>query len=1065
MLYINKRYLFLVCLSVFFVGCSPISDIKKSAPRANVAYLPSEARDRLQLHPKDTVKKVDPIISFMGKDSTMVYLVPVAKSADGNMASVNIEAVTITGQKTRQVAERNGKINIDFVVAVPKEMQRTAWQVNVYPFLQREQTTPDSLEAIQLSGTMFRKWQHSDYQRYERYLGRIIPDSADFFRSYVNEKRFYKYLNRMAQQRQRLLMQIKNPGRRTDEVLMQRFEIFNDKEWELDQWREKRFDRQDARILWRKQTSAQKGVALLNPRTKVTSPSIALRFSLFNAKMKMNKADYLQKQQARMVASVDDIPLASRLYFRRARLEPRDTTNILAQRFSLFNEQTERAKTNYITTLQLRHQAELNRMRYESALPREIKYPSRLLFTRVMPSVPRVNAPWLAMRFSLFNAKLRYIKSDYIARRKPNISADEVILPARYFTRQTPPMFKAPSPELTDRFSFFNQRAEIARNNYADRRQVRTEEFLYREIVVPSRYVIRTAPVIVPDSSKLLVDRFAFFNSKLPDAKANYIERHRGMVFTSVDDIPVPSRFRERQIPPATYLREPSGYDRMRARAAMRHADQADFDGRGKLGLWLPRASLSTRDIPSLAQRTKQYNDRRREIITAQLNDIIAQDSANVVQKFIEHRKIALNKKMKLEKDVVRDRMIPVPLRDGLRLDTVLVSRDTLYYKYSQQVTADENTAKLYVYLNGDMTRRSGVFYNLPQSDTLTFNVSSMVNFIDETPRYIQRVISRDAEASSSFFIAFARNKSTLNENYSNNSTELKKVKDMIAKLINDPIYIIDSISICAYSSPEGNYNINKRFAEERSQAFGAFMSRELKVWSDSLNISETMTLDDQGRTVRVQNEQQSYPDLSKSVKIKSVAENWDMLSNLIRDDEKVKNRVGILDKITTIANPDTREYSIRRNYPADYNYIRDKHYDKLRVVDVSFNLHRRGMVKDTVHTTELDSAYMEGLRLLKTRKYQQALDILRPYDNVNTAIAYMSLGYDDAALRIFSQLKPTADIIYTMAILYARKDDPSKAVENLMRAVEMNSRLRFRANLDPELSILVKKYNLFSDD
>lgn len=61
---------------------------------------------------------------------------------------------------------------------------------------------------------------------------------------------------------------------------------------------------------------------------------------------------------------------------------------------------------------------------------------------------------------------------------------------------------------------------------------------------------------------------------------------------------------------------------------------------------------------------------------------------------------------------------------------------------------------------------------------------------------------------------------------------------------------------------------------------------------------------------------------------------------------------------------------------------------------------------------------YARAVDYLEKRKYGQALEILRPYEDVNTAIAYMSLGYDKAALRILEQSSQTAETQYMQAIL-----------------------------------------------
>ena len=72
----------------------------------------------------------------------------------------------------------------------------------------------------------------------------------------------------------------------------------------------------------------------------------------------------------------------------------------------------------------------------------------------------------------------------------------------------------------------------------------------------------------------------------------------------------------------------------------------------------------------------------------------------------------------------------------------------------------------------------------------------------------------------------------------------------------------------------------------------------------------------------------------------------------------------------------------------------------------------------------------------------------LRPYEDVNTAIAYMSLGYDKAALRILEQSSQTAETQYMQAILNARLGNEQRAVSLLLSAAEVDDRIRFRANL-----------------
>ena len=56
------------------------------------------------------------------------------------------------------------------------------------------------------------------------------------------------------------------------------------------------------------------------------------------------------------------------------------------------------------------------------------------------------------------------------------------------------------------------------------------------------------------------------------------------------------------------------------------------------------------------------------------------------------------------------------------------------------------------------------------------------------------------------------------------------------------------------------------------------------------------------------------------------------------------------------------------------------------------------------------------------------------------------------------------SDVQYMLAILASRLGDEERAVQYFLRAVELKETMRFRGNLDPEISRLVRKYNLFPD-
>ena len=79
-----------------------------------------------------------------------------------------------------------------------------------------------------------------------------------------------------------------------------------------------------------------------------------------------------------------------------------------------------------------------------------------------------------------------------------------------------------------------------------------------------------------------------------------------------------------------------------------------------------------------------------------------------------------------------------------------------------------------------------------------------------------------------------------------------------------------------------------------------------------------------------------------------------------------------------------------------------------------------------------------------------------------------MSLGYNKAAYRVLMaqpNVDWTAEEQYLLAIIAARLGDEQEAVQHFLRACELRSNLKFRGNLDPELSYLIRKYGLDQQD
>lgn len=458
----------------------------------------------------------------------------------------------------------------------------------------------------------------------------------------------------------------------------------------------------------------------------------------------------------------------------------------------------------------------------------------------------------------------------------------------------------------------------------------------------------------------------------------------------------------------------------------------------------------------------------RRGYVADRLASLYDVDTMALRNSVLRQGLLARNERRRLGTPAAYRRLVRHPYPDPARLDTVIHRPDgKIDYYYTQEVPADENTSKLRLYLTGEVENRSGRSYRLTRSDTLLYNVASMTTFLDERTRYMQRIVLRDAEANARFFFTFPVGKSSLVDTLPENRRQIAAVKSLTRDLMTDPVYLIDSITLRATASPEGRWDLNERLARSRAEALRRVLVGEFRVLYDSLNVAGSYGLDAEGRQVAVE-EEEHLPDLPDLLRTTSLAEDWDELYRLVAADTLLTHKDEILEMIRWEGNPDTREWRIRLKYPQEYARMRSVIYPQMRAVDFRFNLHRRGMKQDTVYTTEVDSNYMHAVDLLRKRSYEEALTILRPYEDRNTALAYMSLGYDAAAYRILRGLpeaSSTADIQYMLAILAARQGDEEQAVRYFLRAVELRENLKFRGNLDPEISRLIRRYGLFRED
>lgn len=421
-----------------------------------------------------------------------------------------------------------------------------------------------------------------------------------------------------------------------------------------------------------------------------------------------------------------------------------------------------------------------------------------------------------------------------------------------------------------------------------------------------------------------------------------------------------------------------------------------------------------------------------------------------------------MNDRRKERRAKMYQKYVKVPIEsEGIRLDTVIekVNGD-LVYDYVQTINTRPKLRKVDVVLSGDIFEMDRKVYDIPRTEPLTFYISSLSSFADETERYLSRVIERRAEANVSYRIGFELGKSEVTTKFSDNERQIGYVLQNLEDLMQNEVFDLDSIVIVANSSPEGSYVQNGLLSKRRGEAVVAYLDKYIRDYRRRLAEDAGFSVDLEGRVTRTVRD---IPDIRFTSR--SVPENWDLLDRLVGNNRSLTesqkaryfSHAGIRDK-------DLREEKMRSD--DYYAYLRDSLYNHLRVVDFKFALHRKGMVKDTVHTTELDANYMRGVQHLKDMEYEEAVKILGPYQDYNAAVAYMGCDRNASAMLILRNLSErTPQVNYLMAILYSRTGNEKEAIQCYVDACKQDPSYVHRGNLDPEISVLIKLYGLNRED
>lgn len=463
------------------------------------------------------------------------------------------------------------------------------------------------------------------------------------------------------------------------------------------------------------------------------------------------------------------------------------------------------------------------------------------------------------------------------------------------------------------------------------------------------------------------------------------------------------------------------GYQRYKAFLASIITDTTDFIRMRQLEVFLERHYPET-----YAMRTDSTI-----IPEPKAENLFGVTQREALEHYTRHLKHQMNERRKARAGKMFERYVKDPIvTEGIRLDTVLTGSDgDFIYRYVHTFRSRPGLKKVAVSLEGRLFEKGECICELPFADKLTFYISSLSTLVDDRVKYRMTVLERSVKDNTKAFIDFRQGSSAVDTTLGDNADELRRVVRCIDDVVAREDLELDSLVIVASCSPEGPYSLNRKLSASRSEAVRKYIGEYVPVeWKDSLRASE-------------------------------LPENWEQLEKLVANDTIIseRSRKNILTLMEDLSRPDVVEKRI--SMLPEYRYLREKIYPKLRSVRFDFHMHRSGMVRDTVHTTEIDSVYMSGVEALKSLDYKKAVTILRPYDDYNAALAFMSADYNHSALDVLGRLDDKdPKVCYLKAMVLSRLGQHDEALKYYDLCLAYDPYMRHRANLDPEMHLLVRK-------
>ncbi|GAB6007942.1 OmpA family protein [Dysgonomonas reticulitermitis] len=417
------------------------------------------------------------------------------------------------------------------------------------------------------------------------------------------------------------------------------------------------------------------------------------------------------------------------------------------------------------------------------------------------------------------------------------------------------------------------------------------------------------------------------------------------------------------------------------------------------------------------------------------MNNVMTEaDSIEIASNRYMFEAIAENEMKSSRKEEVEKELIPFPYEEGMRLDTIIETNKAFVYLYKQDHPVTVGLKKLRLTMDAHVDAMDRSRYVMPPADTISYYISSLAQLADTSLIFKRTKLHRDAYNRLAAYPKFAPDKFDFNLNYADNKAEINNVLNTYRAFTKDNMFVMDSIVIRVTTALDGPYDNNYTLSEKRAKSIKNYFVKSLSG---------------------------EIKDAEDVIKIQFAGEDWNTLARQIQQRNDIMNKTQILGMLGSAIHPDETEKQIKKDFPDDYKTIRDFIYPLLSRADFEFNMHRPNMTEETMVDVQERPDYEKGLQLLQDREYWKALEILSDYPDYNTALCLICMGYNAKAKEVLDNLPETGNNEYLRTILSIRSGKDQEAIDHLMHACEMDPGKVYRAPLDPEVSGLIRKYNL----